>query len=322
MKKIQPIQKLIDLSSHLPEYGETSPGIPLDPPLLPREFQFYYRTLHTINYKINYFLHNKYIMLFCLFGNRKIEVDGRIFQIHPKEFLLIPPQTEHTTNQAIPQLEKEEFGILYASFLLSDPDKKMSLISKKVITLKDTEIRLLRKSVAYFQNCFEGNLLSANRTVYAYSTFLMHLLNRFTEHGEGHHTTYLNKNTLLLKQIQACVQKHQNRNLRIADIAHEVGVSPSLLRLIFRKEMKMSLGYYILTRTMQRINELLRSTDMSLSEIATETGYNTEASMIRAYKRESGMTPRKAREKLRMEKTETIKRTALGKMQSAASTEI
>ena len=150
----------------------------------------------------------------------------------------------------------------------------------------------------------------------------MRLLNRFTEQGKEQRTTYLNKNTLLLKKIQTYMQAHLNRHLPIADIARELGVSQSLLRLIFRKEMKMSLGYYILTRRMHKIDSLLRSTDMSLSEIAAETGYNSEASMIRVYKRESGMTPRKARKKLRMEKTETIKRTALGKMQSAASTEI
>ena len=125
MKKIQPIQKLIDLSSHLPEYGETSPGIPLEPPLLPEELQFYYRTPQTNRKRILHFLHNKYIMLFCLFGNRQIEVDGKVYQIHSGEFLLIPPQANHTTNQPIPRLEHEDFGILYASFLLPHSHTKI-----------------------------------------------------------------------------------------------------------------------------------------------------------------------------------------------------
>ena len=313
------IRNLIDQSNGLPEYDESTPGVPLEPPLLPEELQFYYRSPRTRQNRKLYFLHNKYIMLFCLFGNRRIEVEGKDYLVHPGEFLLIPPQNSHTTNQPIPQQENEDFGILYASFLLPHSQAKIEPIVKQTFPLKSAEIRILLESVTHFRHCFDGDPLGATSAVYTYSIFLMRLLNRFTEQGKEQRTTYLNKNTLLLKKVQTCIQAHQNTPLPIADIAHELGVSQSLLRLIFRKEMKMSLGHYILTRRMHKINALLRSTDMSLSEIAAETGYNSEASMIRAYKRESGMTPRKAREKLRMAKMEVMKSPFPGKMESAAN---
>ena len=46
---------------------------------------------------------------------------------------------------------------------------------------------------------------------------------------------------------------------------------------------------------MHKIEPMLRSTDMSVSEIAAEMGYQTESSLIRAFKRESGMTPQQFR---------------------------
>ena len=321
MKLNSSMRKLLELAGSLPEYVESTPGIPLEPPLLPEELQLYYRTPQTERNRILHFLHNKYIMLFCLFGNRQVEVDGKAYQIHSGEFLLIPPQAHHTTNQPIPRLEHEDFGILYASFLLPHSHTKIEPLVKQVFPLKGAEIRLLLESVTHFRNCFEGDPLGALRSIYTFSLFLMRLLSRFTELEKEQRTTYLNKNTLLLKKVQTCMQAHQNNPLPIADIAHELGVSQSLLRLIFRKEMKMSLGRYIQTRRMQKINALLRSTDMSLSEIAVETGYNSEASMIRAFKRESGMTPRKAREIFRMKgDTELLKKTFPGKKGSAAGT--
>ena len=299
MKKTSTIRKLIDRSENLPDFSQSSPGLPLEPPLLPEALQFYYRTSSTeTNRKMN-FLHNKNIMLFCLSGNCQIEVEGKTYQLHSGEVLLIPSQNRHTISRSIPHLGDEGFNILYASFLITHSQTRMEPIVKQVFPLKTPEIKILLESVTCFLNCFDGDPLGATSAVYAYSIFLMRLLNRFTEQGKEQRTTYLNKNTLLLKKIQTYMQAHLNRHLPIADIARELGVSQSLLRLIFRKEMKMSLGHYILTRRMHKINALLRSTDMSLSEIAAETGYNSEASMIRAYKRESGMTPRKAREKLR-----------------------
>ena len=91
------------------------------------------------------------------------------------------------------------------------------------------------------------------------------------------------------------IKTHLRKGLTIREIARELGVSPSLLRLTFRKEMKVSLGRYIQTRIMHKIEPMLRSTDMSVSEIAAEMGYQTESSLIRAFKRESGMTPQQFR---------------------------
>lgn len=65
--------------------------------------------------------------------------------------------------------------------------------------------------------------------------------------------------------------------------------------------MNNSLGRYIKVKHMHKVQLLLRASGLTLSEIAQRTGYQSESSLIRAYKRETGETPIAARKKYRDE---------------------
>ena len=302
MKNAVLLKKMAGLSVDLPKYDESAPGIPLETPLIPKELQMYFRTPETAGKRKMHFFHNSYIMLFCLAGNRMIELDNKPCHIHPGEFLLIPPACHHTSN--LPPNSGStggDFAILYASFQLSYEHPRLSQIIKQAFPLRMQEIRELRESLVFFLKWFQGDHLAEIRSAFAFGIFLMRILDRFTPRQERIHN-YLDKDTLLLKRIQTCMYSRQNRRTKIQDIAKELGVSQSLLRQVFKRQVKISLGRHLQTRLMHRIGGMLRATDMPISEIAFRAGYKSEASMIRAYKRESGMTPRQARNILRRQK--------------------
>ena len=236
-------------------------------------------------------------MLFCIRGNRQIELDGKACRLHPNDFLLIPPACNHTNNMppANPDMNQDyDYAILYASFLLPDCGKKLKSLVRQVFPLRYSEVRLLRKSTEQFLECYAGDNFAGMESAFSFGLFLMRLLERRFQAGQASRN-YVDKNILLLERIQSYMFAHLRKGLTIREIARELGVSPSLLRLTFRKEMKVSLGRYIQTRIMHKFEPMLRSTDMSVSEIAVEMGYQTESSLIRAFKRESGMTPQQFR---------------------------
>ena len=128
MKKQNQFMKLEDIAKKLPGYESSTPGFPLEPPLVPAELQFYFHSPRTERHTPIPFLHEKYIMLFCIRGNRQIELDGKACRLHPNDFLLIPPACNHTNNMppANPDMNQDyDYAILYASFLLPDCGKKL-----------------------------------------------------------------------------------------------------------------------------------------------------------------------------------------------------
>ena len=297
MKKQNQFMKLEDIAKKLPGYESSTPGFPLEPPLVPAELQFYFHSPRTERHTPIHFLHEKYIMLFCIRGNRQIELDGKACRLHPNDFLLIPPACNHANNMppTNPDMNQDyDYAILYASFLLPDCGKKLKSLVRQVFPLRYSEVRLLRKSTEQFLECYAGDNFAGMESAFSFGLFLMRLLERRFQAGQASRN-YVDKNILLLERIQSYMFAHLRKGLTIREIARELGVSPSLLRLTFRKEMKVSLGRYIQTRIMHKIEPMLRSTDMSVSEIAAEMGYQTESSLIRAFKRESGMTPQQFR---------------------------
>ena len=56
--------------------------------------------------------------------------------------------------------------------------------------------------------------------------------------------------------------------------------------------MNVSIGYYQLVRRLNRGIELLRSTDLSVAEIAEKVGFASANGFMLALKRETGETPK------------------------------
>jgi len=69
------------------------------------------------------------------------------------------------------------------------------------------------------------------------------------------------------------------------ELAKAVGLSPSRLSHIFRRETGYALSRYLRARRLLMAVELLTQTNESIKAIAFETGYRHESSFVRAFTR-------------------------------------
>jgi AraC-like DNA-binding protein len=81
----------------------------------------------------------------------------------------------------------------------------------------------------------------------------------------------------------------------IATLANEIGVSRSVLIERFRRYLSESPIAYLTRWRLQLGAQLLTSTSSSVAQIATEVGYESEASFNRAFKREFSLPPARFR---------------------------
>ncbi len=96
----------------------------------------------------------------------------------------------------------------------------------------------------------------------------------------------------------------------IAALAGEVGISRSVLAERFRRYLSETPIAYLTRWRLQLGAQLLTSTSNSVAEIAAETGYESEPSCNRAFKREFGLPPARFRSRSRSADGKGLRRAA------------
>ena len=80
-------------------------------------------------------------------------------------------------------------------------------------------------------------------------------------------------------------------NITISDIANQVGYNPIYLERIYKKHTGETLKHAISMRNMERAENLLLTTDLSISAIAERLGYANSNGFITFFKKNMGLTP-------------------------------
>jgi AraC-like DNA-binding protein len=94
--------------------------------------------------------------------------------------------------------------------------------------------------------------------------------------------------TVDLKRV---MDLHLFSNLSIEELAHLSNLSVSSFKRNFKKEFNDSPNNYILTKKLEKAQELLQVTDMTISDIAYEIGFNDPLYFTRFFKKKIGMSP-------------------------------
>lgn len=85
------------------------------------------------------------------------------------------------------------------------------------------------------------------------------------------------------------------QNFRMAELAQASGLNEVALVKEFKRTFGDSPYQYVLTRRVERAIDLIRTTYLSLAEIAYATGFSDHSHMTRLVKRATGFTPRELR---------------------------
>lgn len=104
-------------------------------------------------------------------------------------------------------------------------------------------------------------------------------------------------------RISGVVREAQNRILQraagdidFAALARELGVSYTTFRRSFRQQTGAAPAQFQSAIRLNRARDLLASTELTVSEIASQTGFETVFYFSRAFKKKTGLTPKAFRE--------------------------
>lgn len=102
----------------------------------------------------------------------------------------------------------------------------------------------------------------------------------------------------ITREACAYIIENDHGNCSLQAIAAAVQISPNHLHAVFSRETGMTPFEYVLNRRIVRAQRLIMAGEMSMMEIALETGFCSQSHFNKVFRKNTGMTPVEYRKKL------------------------
>lgn len=95
----------------------------------------------------------------------------------------------------------------------------------------------------------------------------------------------------VVRIIKDYVRNNLWSDIRKEDIVELVHLNGDYVTRLFKKEMGISIKAYVIQQKLLEARRLLRTTNLTVSSVAVQLGYNNFSHFSAQYKREFGITP-------------------------------
>lgn len=110
----------------------------------------------------------------------------------------------------------------------------------------------------------------------------------------------LQKNAIISKPIVQCtdyIYSHINERITINELADYTELSPSYLSRLFKQNLGISVSDYIREKKIEKAENLLKYSEISLIEIANYLAFSSQSHFIQTFEKYVGLTPKKYRDR-------------------------
>ena len=155
----------------------------------------------------------------------------------------------------------------------------------------DRDAAAIQELMLYLHRQALGNEFLITKTFYEIWEIIMA---RCNETGDFSRDEYVNKDVHneVLKAMMNYVDKNYMNNITLGEIASAGGVSKSLCNTIFSKFTQMTPIEYIMHFRTRKVADLLQQGDLSMTQIAEQTGFSSASYMAETFKKFYKFSPR------------------------------
>jgi AraC family transcriptional regulator len=135
---------------------------------------------------------------------------------------------------------------------------------------------------------------NANGALYAEGLGLalsVHLLGRY----RGDARPQRGLSPLQRRRVAEYIEQHLDRDLRLTKLADLTGLRSTQFKALFRSSFGLPVHEYVVQRRVERAKQLLLAGELSISQVALESGFAHPSHMARCMRRLLGVTPARVR---------------------------
>jgi YesN/AraC family two-component response regulator len=179
-----------------------------------------------------------------------------------------------------------------------DPEESLDFFDEVMMSLhqylENNGLEKPKEVQAYYRGHFH---------FYAMNDIVMQMRKVIAVVGEMSKYKLMSRGNVIVTQMVNFMKQNISKNIGIQEIAEHFDMGRSTIHVLFKKEMNTSIYDYLTQLRMEQAKELLISTQLKVSEIATRTGYLNDNSFIRSFRKIYNLTPGQYRS---MQRTQQI----------------
>lgn len=236
---------------------------------------------------------NSLMTAHILEGDHRVSFDaGSIYPVRPGETICIAPERSHCSDKIshVPSISRWS----HTSFTIFDTINLFDLIDLPTVIMGDAAWEIGNVNVALSSTSSEGLANSLRRKGLGLLLSAA-LIESATLRPQGY--AFLQNSERLTPALNF-VNEYLDKPINVEDLAALVHLSPSRFRTVFHAALGMSPSEYIRLRRLYKARDILLSSDQTVSEAATSSGYPDPFHFSRAFRKQFGQSPTGYRQKV------------------------
>lgn len=240
-----------------------------------------FKSYHIFNYTFTKHLHNQIELIYVLTGTCIVTIDEQDYTIEKDNVVLIFPYQIHNLSMAvncelIVQTFNPEYAKEYVPYLAKYvPEYPI------IHNVNHDCMDAILKAEMYYREKRDKRIVQSYVSVYM--SFLYEYIKLKPSKIADSHS--------LMPALLLYLDEHFREDLNLDILAKELFVTKYYVSRLFSKKLHTTFSDYVNTLRVQYAAELLIHTDLSVSMIASKSGFESERTFFRVFKKENMLTP-------------------------------
>lgn len=237
--------------------------------------------------------HNRYEVFVIVKGFCSFFVHNQIFHMEEGDICIVPPNTIHA--MSYPNSYHEHLFVNFSDFYL---DKSLSKELNEVISTGKYSPKT--EDMAFFREGFDEVCSLANKneeykSLYIKTCFDRLFIKILRTKDQFNKNTKANSISRDLPKVLEYINHNYTQDITLEQMADYCHVSPSYFSKFFKKTIGMGFKKYLVYTKLTISENLLCTTDKSISDIALDCGFNDSNYFSTVFKQRYGIPPLKYR---------------------------
>lgn len=239
-------------------------------------------------------IHKFYEIYFLISGKVRYYIDNCIYDLKSGDMVIIPPNTIHSTKYR----DNERYERLLLNFDERILDKEGIRILNSLTVCIVSASSICKKNSEEIMLKLEEEFCSSNdEKEYMIRSYLMTLIVWLKRQIDIKRIAPKNaaSSHMIINNCAKYISENYNSDITLSSISRIAAMSQSYFSRQFKKNMGFGFSEYLKITRLTHADKLLKTTNLPITTIATNCGFNDSNYFAAVFKEANGVTPYKYR---------------------------